>query len=524
MISIILDHLWQSSLLAAAIAILAVLFHKARASVRYALWFTASVKFLVPFAVLTALGRLLAPAIRPPVQAAPDAVFIARAAEPFSVTPHASMPLDPAVLFMGVWALGVAIVLIVWTIRGARIRPLLRMATPAPLAAPMPVMTTPTMMEPGLVGLWRPVLLIPETLLDHLDRAGIEALIAHEACHYRRRDNLTAAVHMLVEALFWFHPLVWWIGGRLVEERERACDEAVVGSGHDPAVYARGLLECCRLFLQSPLRCVAGASGSNLSRRVEMIMTSIPRPSLSRRGKTLLAAAGLCALASPVVAGWLTSPPERQVAAHAVALASRPASTLADTAPAVESAPDSGEPVKTVRAALRDTVPAAAVQQIAAIRPEPLLIDSGAEDRPSPGLAEPLTPVANTGLPDAQLTPVADIRTSDATDALGPGHYEEVSKTHVFQAGGWSPWYTVSTRPIAPGHTISNFHYESRGGFLCDNRIATCRITTNNTFRKVIQFRLFVNNSDCFYQGSVGRLFCNGPATHAQMALIYDVR
>jgi beta-lactamase regulating signal transducer with metallopeptidase domain len=50
-------------------------------------------------------------------------------------------------------------------------------------------------------------------------------------CHVRRRDNLFAAVHMAVEAIFWFHPLVWWIGSRLLEERELACDEEVLRMG-----------------------------------------------------------------------------------------------------------------------------------------------------------------------------------------------------------------------------------------------------------------------------------------------------
>ena len=219
MISAILDHLWQSTLLATAVAILALAFRKAPASVRYGLWFTASVKFLVPFAGLAALGRLLAPEIPPPAEAAPDAVFIAGAASPLAhtaIAPAAGVPLDPALILLGVWALGCAVVLIVWITRWARIRPLVRLAAPLALAAPMPVLASPTMLEPGLVGLWRPVLLVPETLFDHLDRPGIEALVAHEACHYRRGDNLTAAVHMLVEALFWFHPMVWWIGGRLV--------------------------------------------------------------------------------------------------------------------------------------------------------------------------------------------------------------------------------------------------------------------------------------------------------------------
>ena len=234
MIAAVLDHLWQSTLLAAAIAVLAVVFRNARASARYGLWFTASVKFLVPFAGLAAMGRLLAAAFRPP--AAPDAVLVARAVQPFSPTnvatpaslphaaigPHAWALPDPALVLLGVWALGCAVVLIIWMARWAKIRPLVRLATPVALAAPMPVLATATMMEPGLVGLWRPVLLLPEALFDHLDGPGIDALVAHEACHFRRRDNLTPAVHMLVEALFWFHPMVWWIGGRLVDERERA--------------------------------------------------------------------------------------------------------------------------------------------------------------------------------------------------------------------------------------------------------------------------------------------------------------
>ena len=342
MIAAMVDRLWQSTLSAAAVAILAVVFRNARAAVRYGLWFAASVKFLVPFAVLAGLGRLLAAAIHPP--AAPAAVFIARAAQPFAqlpsaqaaapaahatITSHAGAAPDLTPVFLGVWALGFAIVLVFWMARWARIRPLVRQATPVALAAPMPVLATPSMMEPGLVGLWRPVLLVPQALFDHLDRPAIEALVAHEACHYRRGDNLTAAIHMLVEALFWFHPMVWWIGGRLVQERERACDEAVVRAGHDPAVYAESLLECCRLFLQSPLRCVAGASGSNLSRRVETIMSLPLQSSLSRSGKAVLIAAAISALASPVAAGWLIAPAEPQALPRVAAPAPSPASALA---------------------------------------------------------------------------------------------------------------------------------------------------------------------------------------------------
>ncbi len=63
---------------------------------------------------------------------------------------------------------------------------------------------------------------------------------------------------MFVETVFWFHPLVWWIGKRMVEERERACDEEVLRLGNEPRVYAEGILNVCKLYMESPLACVSG--------------------------------------------------------------------------------------------------------------------------------------------------------------------------------------------------------------------------------------------------------------------------
>jgi beta-lactamase regulating signal transducer with metallopeptidase domain len=87
------------------------------------------------------------------------------------------------------------------------------------------------------------VLLLPEGIADRLAPAQYDAIVAHEMlCHVQRRDNLTGAAHLIVEAIFWFHPLVWWIRARLLEERERACDEAVLQSGSKPQRYAEGIL------------------------------------------------------------------------------------------------------------------------------------------------------------------------------------------------------------------------------------------------------------------------------------------
>ena len=58
MIQAVLNHLWQSTLFATAAWVLALLFRHHSASVRYWIWFAASIKFLLPFTLLTALGTL----------------------------------------------------------------------------------------------------------------------------------------------------------------------------------------------------------------------------------------------------------------------------------------------------------------------------------------------------------------------------------------------------------------------------------------------------------------------------------
>jgi uncharacterized protein (TIGR03435 family) len=106
----------------------------------------------------------------------------------------------------------------------------------------------------------------------------------------------------VVEAAFWFHPLVWWMERRMVEEREHACDEAVVAMGSSPGVYAESLLKACRFCVESPLVCVAGITGADLASRVRSIMTlRLERLSLWR--KVALASLAIAAIAGPVAFG-----------------------------------------------------------------------------------------------------------------------------------------------------------------------------------------------------------------------------
>lgn len=323
------DHLWQSTLVAAALALLTLAFRRAHAQVRYGIWFAASLKFLIPFAPLTSLGsRIEWREALPP--APPEwSSALAAMSQPFSTPPIAvvlprAMQADASVPFAAIaaaiWIAGCVILAGVWLVRWRRVSAAVRTGTPIVsgrvhdaarrLASsnPLQLVSSETSLEPGVFGIVRPVLLWPRAIDTALDDAQVHAVLAHEMVHVRRRDNLTAAIHMIVEAAFWFHPLVWWIGARLVDERERACDEEVVRLGNDPDVYAESLLRTCRFFVESGLTCVAGVNGSDLRKRIEHIMTHRPGRALGRWSKVALTTAVVVTMVAPVTIGALTIP------------------------------------------------------------------------------------------------------------------------------------------------------------------------------------------------------------------------
>ena len=301
------NHLWQSTLFAAVAAVLALLLRRNRAQTRYWLWLAASLKFAIPFSLLLDLGaRFDGPRIP---AALPLASTVRQVSQSFAPIPAYMAPSKAAFPWaaatIAVWMLGTAIVLVRWIGLWRRVQSVLRTAAPLNLDAPIPVLSSSSPIEPGVFGIYQPVLLIPEGIATRLSAEQFRAILTHELCHVRRRDNLAAAFHMLIEAAFWFHPLVWWIGARLVEERERACDEEVLRQGGDPVIYASGILNVCKFYVESPLPCASGVTGADLKRRVAAILTWNARHPLTFAAKLILSAAAIMAIAIPVTLGIL---------------------------------------------------------------------------------------------------------------------------------------------------------------------------------------------------------------------------
>jgi uncharacterized protein (TIGR03435 family) len=305
-----LNHLWQSTLFAIAAALFAFAFRGYRAQVRYWIWFSASCKFLVPFSLLASLGSRHP--IAPPVATPTIAIAVQQFTDPFadgvSSLPASSHWLTSTIA--AVWACGFLVILWIRVRDWRHIRSAVRGSVPMTIPGfdNIPIRCSPGLLEPGVVGLLCPILLLPAGLTDCLTTAQLHAVLAHELCHLRRRDNLLASLHMLAEALFWFYPLIWWIGARLLEERERACDEDVLSRIAEPRVYAEAILNVCKLYREWPAAYVSGVTGADLKRRIEAIMTHRIGQSLRRSHGFMLACTGIAALALPLIFGQAQSP------------------------------------------------------------------------------------------------------------------------------------------------------------------------------------------------------------------------
>jgi uncharacterized protein (TIGR03435 family) len=329
------NHLWQSTLFAVATAILTLTLRRNPARVRYRLWLIASLKFLIPFSLLISLSsHLIKPRVAVTVQSGVYSA-VEEVSLPFTQTaavsaeaPSSRLMIKPAGRVLSwheglaaVWLCGFVATLGLWWWRWLQATACLRRARPIPqgrevdalrqleqtrgLHKQLTIYLSPGPGEPGVFGIFRPVLLWPAGISQHLQDNHVEAILAHEMAHVRRRDNLTAVMHMLVEAVFWFHPLVWWLGARLAEERERACDEEVLQLGKSAQVYAESILKTCEFCVGSPLACVSGVTGADLKARIVRIMTEADRAvrQLDYARKVLLIVAAIVGLASPIFFG-----------------------------------------------------------------------------------------------------------------------------------------------------------------------------------------------------------------------------
>ncbi len=317
--------LWQSSLLIAIIFVVDfALRRKIRAAIRYALWLVVLVKLLLPpsLALPTSPAWWLPPSPQPPAKPQTTAFAVNYGDQSAFTVPLQSQPAPAPIqpkMSVAAWSLAascaVSAGLLAWLLfRWRQINQKVRRATASEELIPIlhearrlthlrpgiRLKLTEDSMSPAVCGLFRPVILLPQTLVEKLSAGQLRAVLLHEAIHLRRGDVWLNCAQALLQICYWWHPLLWLANARIRRAREEAVDDAVMLALRDEAeIYAPTLLEVAKLAFNRPLASLGLVgimeSRSALRQRVERLINfNAPK----KAGLTIVSILGILAFSA----------------------------------------------------------------------------------------------------------------------------------------------------------------------------------------------------------------------------------
>jgi beta-lactamase regulating signal transducer with metallopeptidase domain len=287
-----------------------------RPAIAHLLWLVVLAELLAPPVI--AVGVLprpeaLSSSSAPDLAGSPETVVAGLATtvpDADAATPSPSP--SPEAWLLAIWLAGSLAIAALAAMRGRRFVRLLGEAMPATpqlnaqvgtlarrlgLARPPRLRIVDARVSPLVWKLGRSTeLVLPAPLLDRLAPRELDAVLAHELAHLRRRDHWTRWLELAAGIAFWWHPVSWWARARLRRLEERSCDDLVLLTfPHLAADYARGLLATLELLARSErpvpaLACGFGAH-TDMKERLTMILHRSPLPPLRRTHHRLLALA-----------------------------------------------------------------------------------------------------------------------------------------------------------------------------------------------------------------------------------------
>ncbi|KQQ97033.1 M56 family metallopeptidase [Massilia sp. Leaf139] len=176
---------------------------------------------------------------------------------------------------------------------------------------------TASLASPVTAGWWRPVVLVPASLVAGMPPQLLEALLAHELAHVRRHDYLVNLVQSAIEAILFYHPVVWWISHRIRVERELIADDLAAAQLGEPRRLAQALSELERIGFSSHRLAQAANGGDLLSRIRRLVRADTPASNWK-------AAVPVLAMAVACLAGCAGTIASRSEAVEQEALTRRP--------------------------------------------------------------------------------------------------------------------------------------------------------------------------------------------------------
>jgi beta-lactamase regulating signal transducer with metallopeptidase domain len=292
----LLDFVWQGLLVGWAAALLLALLAKARPQARYAVA-CAALLLCVALPLAGTVQRVVdaqqsAPTTMLPLphtgaagSAAQPAPVIALPVDRLTVWQQALQQRLPLVILC--WSCGAALMALrmllglLWVRR--RSRPgqyrtdaawqarLDRLASNMGLARKVVLGLVDDLASPVTAGWWRPVVLVPASLLSGMSPDLLEALLAHELAHVRRFDYLVNLIQSAIEILLFYHPTVWWLSNRIRLEREQIADDVAASTLGEPRRLALALSELDLFQLSTP-QLAHAAHGGNLMLRIKRLV------------------------------------------------------------------------------------------------------------------------------------------------------------------------------------------------------------------------------------------------------------
>lgn len=369
MIDILAEAALRVTVLAAGVAVVLRTLRLRSPSLVHAAW-TAVVFVMLVLPMFVAWGPAFVAPLLPSHGAGRIALSAADDVAPLAVdprpliapaTPRAETPITWTAAAMAMYLAGVGLFLLRLAVglRGAR-------AIRRGAVRAQGRLTHPACLAPLTVGVIAPAVILPPDW-ERWGDAELSAVLAHEEEHVRRHDPLVAAFALLNRAIFWFHPLAWWLQREISRRSEEACDAAVISGGHDRQIYASCLLRFARRVAEAGGR-IAPMSmampGPGLKERLGILARpETEQPSRSRVACAAAACAALvvvCAAVAPTAAAVQDVPsavPDQGVWAvytsdhFEIVHAGLPSDRVADAARAAEAA------YARVSAALRHDIP-----------------------------------------------------------------------------------------------------------------------------------------------------------------------
>ena len=296
---------WQSSVLILALLCLDLLLsRRVRPSVRYALWLLVLLKLLIPpsFAIPSGIAWWIRPLTHQTISVAlpspsVEVRYLSGDKPGLRLANHGETTTSPgrcsptSMALAG--SLSISAALVAWVLyRQRQVNAMLRRATQAPghlqnllvesrnslnVHRRIRLLVTSEPVSPALCGLFRPSILIPESLLAQLSQQQVRWVLLHELAHLKRGDVWTSCIQSLLQVFYWWHPLLWLANARIRRVREEAVDDAVMFALSDESsAYPPTLLQVARLALRRPMA-VLGFVGilesrSMLKQRIQRLL------------------------------------------------------------------------------------------------------------------------------------------------------------------------------------------------------------------------------------------------------------